>query len=185
MTAGRRWEIGAAVALLAAVGAALGLLYYRHALDRALAAAMEARDRAAVRALLRRGAGVEVASPGFTPLLFAVREDGDPELVRWLLDRGADVDGRGQGDTTPLIVAGRDEVRRELLRRGARVDAQDSAGNTALMLAAWTGDATGVRTLLEHGADPNLRNRRGWTALTPMQGLSRIITMLRRAGGRR
>ncbi|KAL1637137.1 hypothetical protein SLS56_000795 [Neofusicoccum ribis] len=38
------------------------------------------------------------------------------------------------------------------------INATDALGRTALLWAAWTADLDAVRTLLEHGADPNLKD---------------------------
>lgn len=54
------------------------------------------------------------------------------------------------------------------LTLGAQVDAQDAQGMTALMRRAQTQGETGIeqmKFLLEHGANPNLQNRDGNTAL--------------------
>jgi ankyrin repeat protein len=46
-----------------------------------------------------------------------------------------------------------------------RVDAAPDNGTTALMMAARGNHSDTVRVLLEHGADPNLHNELGGTAL--------------------
>ena len=54
----------------------------------------------------------------------------------------------------------------ELIEAGTPVDAFDEVwGRQALRIAAQNGRAASVRRLLEHGADPNLRDREGLTAL--------------------
>lgn len=192
MTAKRRWEIGAGVALAVVLMVCAGWVIYRRELDRSLGEAIERHDRAAVRFLLQRGADVNIAGPqfGVTALVFVLRQDPDPKLVKMLLDRGAKVNGRTMGRATPLMTAIGDSPdqtanRLELLKRGADINAQDGAGTTALMYAAWTGQTETVRMLLKHGADPNLRNTRNWTALTQMLGHPKIIRLLKEAGGKR
>jgi hypothetical protein len=43
---------------------------------------------------------------------------------------------------------------------------QDKVGDTALINAARSPNASAIRLLLEHGADPSLRNHRGESALS-------------------
>ena len=64
-------------------------------------------------------------------------------------------------------------------RRAA--NAPDANGVTPLIAAAFKGNAVIVRTLLEHGADPNLKDTKlGVTALLPaaLQGQSEIVSLL-------
>ena len=52
-----------------------------------------------------------------------------------------------------------------MLTAGASVNAKDERGITPLMYAAWVGSLDAVKLLLEQGADPNLANSSGSTAL--------------------
>lgn len=52
-----------------------------------------------------------------------------------------------------------------MVENGADVDMQTSDGTTALITAIIQGNYQVVEYLLEHGADPNLANNRGWTPL--------------------
>ena len=65
---------------------------------------------------------------------------------------------------------------------GMRVDvnAQGSEGNRALDVACIQGDAAVSRLLLEHGADPNLRNKSGSTPLhdAALNGSKEVIELL-------
>ena len=56
------------------------------------------------------------------------------------------------------------QVVRVLLDRRASVDLQDSNGDSALMWAAAIGQSMVVQRLLEAGAEPGLRNAKGYTA---------------------
>lgn len=116
---------------------------------------------------------------GLTALLHAVRE-GYVEATMLLLDGGADVNQRSAGDLTPplvmALVNGHFDLGLMLLERGADPNLASDAGATPLYVALNTHwapkarypqqraylqqDATYLdvmRTLLEAGADPNVR----------------------------
>ena len=143
----------------------------------------------AAQALIAHGANVNArATSGFTPLMFAARQ-GDLEASRMLLARGADIHGAAEDGTTALLTAtvrGYPDLVRLLLAEGADPNAS-GAGYTALHWAAgsWETELTGefglaaptskwavlagltgeakldlVRTLLAHGADPDVRTTR-------------------------
>ena len=124
--------------------------------------------RARTRSLLVSlgGSGTEGAADlplgGFTPLLFAARA-GSVESARLLLDAGADVNETAPDGASPLVVAsfsGHGELAAFLLRRGAEPNAA-GAGYAALHTAVLRADARLVRTLLAHGADPDVQLTRG------------------------
>jgi len=52
-----------------------------------------------------------------------------------------------------------------MLQRGASVDLKNSRGHTALMLTAGQGHERVVELLIRHGAEVNLQDNRGGTAL--------------------
>ena len=76
-----------------------------------------------------------------------------------------------------------------LIERGADVNAKGSGGHTPLMLAAAAADPPSkavVDLLLSRGADPNLSDNEGYTALdwALLQGESEITALLRRRGAK-
>ena len=120
-------------------------------------------DRAAVTALLARGADVNAAQgDGMTALHWAALQ-GDTSLAQVLIKAGANVKAATRLNATqPLLLAaenGSTAVVRALLGAGADANAADSNGTTALMLAAAAGDPEGVRLLVQRGADVNARDR--------------------------
>lgn len=79
------------------------------------------------------------------------------------------------GDTEQLI---------EFVGHGLPVDVTDSDANTLLMLAAYHGHAATVRALLDHGADPDLRNARDQAPIAGalFKGADDVVAVLREAG---
>jgi ankyrin repeat protein len=121
-----------------------------------------------VRALLDADARSDAASPvfGLTALHFAPYK-GNLALIRLLIDRGANIEGRTKSGATPLIVAARNgqaEAVSLLLVSGALVDVAENR-LTPLAFAAMYGHTGVVRALIEFGADPSVRTKRGLTAL--------------------
>jgi len=122
--------------------------------------------------LVKGGADVELASKsGFTPLMFAAQQ-GDADSTGILLRAGAKVDDvQPKSGLTPLIIASamaHPEAVDLLLEAGANPNARDVNGYAALHKAVRdsdygidmdTKDAVlhVVKSLLKHGADPNLR----------------------------
>jgi ankyrin repeat protein len=93
----------------------------------------------------------------------------DVSTMRALLDRGANPNLADKAGTTALIWAISDPVKvRLLIERGANVNAVASlTGRTPLLVAAGRpGSAPIIRLLLERGADPKARDKKGETTLT-------------------
>ena len=141
-------------------------------------------NAAAAEVLIAHGADVKAKSKaGFTPLLFAVRND-HPEAAKVLLDHGANVNDIAPDTTSALnmaVVNAYFDLAAMLVERGADPNAPDPRGS-ALHTLAWlrkpgSDGAAGVgnvghapplpsgkltaldlaKTLLEHGANPNVR----------------------------
>jgi ankyrin repeat protein len=118
---------------------------------------------------------------GFTALHYAAR-DGFADVARALLDGGLDVNVLTEGDrSTPMVVAiinGQYDLAKTLLERGADVNLTNDDGvgplfatiNNQWALRTWYPQPTAheqqrlsylqlLETLLEAGADPNVRTR--------------------------
>ncbi len=94
-----------------------------------------------------------------------------PQSVQDAIDEGADIEARGQGGYTPLMLAAKfnhnPEVIATLLKAGAKVDETDSCfGRTALMVAILddhTNPAELIMVLLNAGADARVKDKKGMT----------------------
>ena len=115
-----------------------------------------------VRLLLENGADVNAANDRGEAPLHRAAWKGYAVYFQFLLDHGADpnlTDNRGR---TPLDrVAASARAALEL----ATLNRPDAAGRTPLHRALAQGDAAAAQSLLERGADPNLRDSDGNTPL--------------------
>ena len=142
----------------------------------------------AARLLIRKGARVNAAEKlrGQTALMWAAAES-QPAMIRELLARGADVNAttpvnenqrqvsgepraqyRPAGGFTALMFAARQgclECAKLLVEKGARVDYADPEGVTPLILAVYNFYFDTGAYLLSKGANPNLWDWWGRTAL--------------------
>lgn len=124
----------------------------------------------AVKVLLEHGADVNAreARGGQTALMWAAANKS-PAIVRLLIDRGADVPARSNGGFTSLLFAaqqGNVESGGILLQAGADVNERsDKDRKTALIVATASGSEEFSMLLLDKGADPNLADESGFTAL--------------------
>ena len=148
-----------------------------------LAAALMRDHVPSIKTLVEHGADVEV--PGqedFRPLALALAEK-KYEAAQALMDGGADVSiaSGNQGLTPLMIVAGQTgpaegsiflpgslrptDIAKALVDKGANIDAQADNGMTALMIAAANNSAPMVGLLMAAGADPDVKNAQGQTAI--------------------
>ncbi len=133
--------------------------------------------------LIEQGANIHVSDWfGQTPLFAAVdlrnldvpgpvKENGvDREaalgLIKELLERGADPNAR----VTEVL-----PVKRWVTRLGY-LSWVDVTGQTPFHRAAYSGDVTTMKLLLEHGADPNLTTFNGTTALALAAGVNWTVS---------
>ena len=124
--------------------------------------------------------GIRAVIPGnMSPLMYAARE-GHVETARLLLDAGASINEVDKNDITPLFMAisnNHIDMARFLIERGANIHAKDWYGRTPLFAAVEMRNADMdyrsfeliqtpedrkvildfIKTLLEKGADPNIR----------------------------
>jgi ankyrin repeat protein len=153
----------------------------------ALADAVEQRDQAGFRALLRAGSVVNSSqADGTTALHWAAYHD-DTETAALLIKAGADVNAVNRYGISALAQAcknGSAAMVKLLLDAGADLNLTLQGGETVLMLAARSGNAEAVQMLLSRRANPNARERLGQTALmwAAAEGHTAVIHALLKAG---
>jgi ankyrin repeat protein len=168
--------------------------------------AVEALAAELVELLLERGAGVAEADANGETALHRVADmrprapAAAARMAALLIDRGADPNARNWDDVTPLHQGVRRRnlaVVEVLLARGADVNARDRGrGSTPLRRAVSGTGASGTagtsalmlplaRLLLEHGADPEAKDKRGATVLASARDPDLRALLARYRRGRR
>ncbi len=137
--------------------------------DTALTASSIRGDAKVVEALLRGGADVNAKGRnGLTALLLALSEkDGrvaDPLLAQQHLDLKAQAPD-GMNALMVAVWHQQERAVQTLLTRGVDVNHQDKDGDAAVHGAALYGNARILTLLLDGGANPNVKNELGGTAL--------------------
>lgn len=105
--------------------------------------------------------------------MFAAVHQDDLHAFRAALEAGANLNDQDDNGLAPIHLTTKlrsDLVFDELLARNADVNAISRQGVSALHTAAFNGDMPKVRTLVEHGADIEARNRQDRTPLDLAQG---------------
>ena len=114
--------------------------------------------------LLDRGADPNAPdNEGRTPLHRAYATDRQ-DMVNRLIGAGANLEARDDRGRVPIQHL-ESRSPEQYARLQDAVNPADSEGRTPLHLAAGKGASLGVHRLLQQGADPNLRDNEGWTAL--------------------
>ncbi|KAJ6786444.1 hypothetical protein PWT90_03329 [Aphanocladium album] len=127
-----------------------------------------------VHLLISAGADATAADQNIkTALHFVKNPETIPILVR---DGGADINAKDADGKTPLHCVKRNaSVILKLIELGADCDAQDDDGNSPLHLQVgivYSNMFEGVVALLQHGANPNVKNQHG---KTPLRCLNNIL----------
>jgi ankyrin repeat protein len=145
-------------------------------------------NSAVARVLLAAGASVDPGDTwrGQTPLMWAAAK-GHPETMKVLIDAGADVDARSTiikwerqrtdeprdkwlppGGWTPLLLAAREDCVKcvdVLAAAHADLNIVDPEQHSALIVALINGHYDVAGRLIDHGADLNMQDQVGQTAL--------------------
>lgn len=135
-------------------------------------------DNRKVKALLKKGADPDQTdSSGWTALMYAGGQScgeascvDDSSIVDLLLAAGANPKYSSPHGDTPLMAAAFDRrFERALVRAGANVNAQNLDGVSALMILASFAEADQIQKALQAGADAQLKDAHGRTALDYLQ----------------
>ncbi|MAM56270.1 MAG: hypothetical protein CMN25_02930 [Salinicola sp.] len=120
--------------------------------------------------LIKNGADPTIpSSSGETVIHTAARLD-TTNYLKELIEHGAPVDIENKGGATPLFNAvGNPAKNFELLiDNGANINHQDIVGDTPLFFAAAADDYDRIMKLLQLGANPKQKNKRGTTFQAPL-----------------
>jgi len=152
--------------------------------EQALMEAAFAGNLEEVRRLVLEGTRVDVIDEERrTPLMFAAF-NGHAPVGEYLLDAGAEIDAKDSSGRTALMYAASGpfvETVGLLLKRGAEVNVQGTLeGFTPLMTAAAEGLTDVVRLLLGAGADRDIKDVDGDTALSfaRQNGHAEVVALL-------
>ena len=99
-----------------------------------------------------------------SPLMMAAL-NGMTDMVQRLIAKGADVNKPGWAPLHYAATKAHLPAMRVLLENHAYIDAASPNGTTPLMMAAFYGNPSAVKLLLEEGADPLLKNDQSLTAI--------------------
>ena len=119
--------------------------------------------------LIEKGAPLKPDGSPAKDLVARAIDDGNMQFVEWMLARGFDIDAYVGSALTPLMLAsknGNGAMALYLITRGADVDFKRFRDDrSALQVAAANNKTELVAILLDQGADPNSRDKQGFTAL--------------------
>ncbi|KFY74185.1 hypothetical protein V499_05771 [Pseudogymnoascus sp. VKM F-103] len=139
--------------------------------------------------LLDHNVDISVSDKGGGNALYYATMENRIDICRLLLEKGIDVNFTSKGSRSPLIVAvskGSYDIVKLFLDNGVEVEKQEDEGfwnRTALLVASAYNDketSSIIKLLLEHGADPNVRDSDDWTPLytTAIYGLPENMRVL-------
>jgi hypothetical protein len=123
----------------------------------------------------------EISNDNSTILHYILHKSGNVDTLKMLFKNGAEVNSKNNNGYSPLMIAcsripADNEIVQLLITNGTDVNAQTSYGLTALKIAARRNqgidfkhygvkDTVTEKILLDHGADPNIKDYKARTAL--------------------
>lgn len=138
-----------------------------------LESAIEHSKYETIQSLINQGLDVNTKSYG-TPALHIAVNNKKEAIFTLLLDLGADISLTDKNGNTALHIAaiGDDKILNMLIKRGADLNARNIKGQTALFDASVFGYLGNMRDLISSGANVNLEDHWGNTAL--FYGIARV-----------
>ncbi len=140
--------------------------------------------------LIARGATIDAASGGITPLMMAAGSGAGEATIAALLAGGADpllqnARSYGMNALHYAARAGNVVALGVMLDTGVDINIEDPTKTTALIYAAYYGRTEAVTFLIAQGADVNVRDQwnttaRGWAI---QQGFPEVAALVEAAGG--
>ena len=132
------------------------------------------KDVEMVNFLIDNDADIDIPNNNGSTVLKWAAEFGNVEMTQIYIDNHADVNVQSNDGNTPLILAAKKgdtdnylKVAELLIAHKADINAQNKyEGRSPLIAAVVNRQIKTVEWLLKHGAEPNLRNNRGGTALS-------------------
>lgn len=116
-----------------------------------------------------KDAGGDINAKDFVsevPIFIEIARGRPTEVVKWFIDQGVDPNMRGErwDKPTALFYVRKPETIKLLIDKGVPVNAVDDRRGESVLFEAVRGSKKSlevVQTLLDNGADPNIRNRWG------------------------
>jgi ankyrin repeat protein len=138
------------------------------------------------------GKNVNIKNKENVTLLHVAAQSGNVEIIKLLLDAGANVNAKDKRGKTPLLMTDVDEekdlleILKLFIAKGVDVNIQykDENNQTLLMLACDDDNLEAVKILLEAGANPNLKDSEGETAMMKTDS-EEIKNLLRQYGAKK
>jgi ankyrin repeat protein len=139
----------------------------------------------AIKAYTQKGKDINIVnSKKYTPFILAAYY-GHIQTLDILLQTGAEtctVDNKGNNAFMGVAFKGHEHVAKWLLENtDCNVNHQNYAGQTAMMMASLFGRGNIIKLLLEHGANPEIIDKKGNTAskLAQAQGLLKVVEIIK------
>ena len=141
-------------------------------------------DSAAILNYVKQGKDINITNAkSYTPFILSAY-NGQSQALETLLNSGANacaVDTKGSNAFMGVAFKGHSYIAKWLLdNTDCDVNHQNYAGQTALMMASLFGREEIIKLLLEHGANPDIKDNQGNTSLklAEAQGLSRVVEII-------
>ncbi len=125
------------------------------------------------KSLIEAGADVNAKNHCGDTVLGKIWYMGNKETIEYLIDAGYPIKNKKYGDFAIVKAATYKDILELLIRKGANVNGQGLCGDTALIKAAGYNAIDSINFLLEVGADVNIKNTHGHTALSESKRMGR------------